>query len=113
MTGLSILEIAPGGTLGDVSDAISAGLIHDVTTVGLVPGSVQILDDSVRPGGFTGPLFDRPDTNRAPLAASFTDLARGEEFTIAITHMKSKGGIGTGDDADAGGASGPPDRAPG
>ncbi|MGC9419811.1 MAG: ExeM/NucH family extracellular endonuclease, partial [Rhodovulum sp.] len=93
----------------DVSDAISVGLIYDATTVGLVPGSVEILDDSVLPGlsgGHTGPLFDGPDTNRAPLAATFTDLASGEDFTVAVTHMKSKGGTGTGDDADAGDGAG-------
>lgn len=85
----------------DTSDAISVGLLYRTDTVALVEGSVEILDDSDLPDlGLTGPIFDGANSNRAPLAATFEDLSTGEDFTVAVTHMKSKGGTGTGGDAD-------------
>lgn len=99
--------VDPGRGFVDTGDAISVGMVYRTDKVTLVPGSVQILDDSVLaslPGDYgTGPVFDGADTNRAPLAASFEyDWPEGAEvFTVAVTHMKSKGGTGTGGDADA------------
>ena len=101
--------VDPGRAYVDVSDAISVGLIYNTETVDLVAGSVEILDDSDLAGlsgTYTTPLFDGPSTNRAPLAATFVDANTGEDFTVAVTHMKSKGGSGTGDDADAGDGAG-------
>lgn len=48
------------------------------------------------------PVFDGPSTNRAALAASFTEIESGAGLTIAVNHFKSKGGNGTGGDADSG-----------
>jgi len=83
-------------------------MIYKVGSVSLVGGSVEILDDSNLDGLGFGTLdddglgvFDGANTNRAPLAATFTDIATGEDFTVAVTHMKSKGGAGTGGNADA------------
>lgn len=83
--------------LGD--DAIAVGFIYKTETIELADGtSVEILDDSV----FSPdqPVFTGPSTSRSPLAATFEEVASGEQLTIAINHFKSKGGNGTGDDAD-------------
>ena len=97
--------VDPGAGFVDTGDAISVGMIYKVASVTLDSSSVDVLTDSDLPGlggdYGTGPVFDGPSTNRAPLAASFTDIETGEDFTIAVTHMKSKGGSGTGGDADA------------
>jgi predicted extracellular nuclease len=93
----------------DVSDAISVGMIYNVNTVSVVANSVEILNDedlAALPGTYSDPVFDGANTNRAPLAATFVDIASGEDFTVAVTHMKSKGGSGTGDDADQGDGAG-------
>ncbi|MBS0123251.1 ExeM/NucH family extracellular endonuclease [Thetidibacter halocola] len=108
--------VDPGRTFVDVSDAISVGMIYRTDVVS-VSGPAQILDDSVLaslPGSYgTDALFDGDSTNRAPLAANFvydyTDLSgapASETFTVAVTHMKSKGGAGLGGDADAGDGAG-------
>ena len=101
--------VDPGRGFVDTGDAISVGMIYKTQSVSLVEGSVEILDDSDLDGlGFgaldddgTG-VFDGPSTNRAPLAATFVDAASGEDFSVAVTHMKSKGGTGEGGNADQG-----------
>ncbi len=96
--------VMPGQTSVDTGDAISVGMIYKPSSVTLTMGSVEILTDSDLaglPGDYgSNPLFDGVSTNRAPLAATFTDNASGEDFTVAVTHMKSKGGTGTDGDAD-------------
>jgi len=99
--------VDPGRTFVDTGDAISVGLIYKPTSVTLTMGSVEILDDSDLDGLGFGALdndgmgvFDGVSTNRAPLAATFVDNESDEDFTVAVTHMKSKGGTGTGDNAD-------------
>jgi len=84
------------------TDAITTGFIYDTRTVDLAAGtSVEILDDTVAGGlGFTTPLFDGVNTNRNTMAATFEELANGEMVTVAVNHFKSKGGSGTGLDAD-------------
>jgi predicted extracellular nuclease len=47
-------------------------------------------------------VFDGSSTNRAPLAVTFEEVSSGELFTVAIAHFKSKGGNGSGDNADIG-----------
>ena len=99
--------VEPGRAFVDTGDAISVGMIYKPDSVTVDFGSVSILDDGVaRDLGFgdllddgTG-IFDGPSTNRAPLAATFTDNATGEDFTVAVTHMKSKGGSGDGGNED-------------
>ncbi|MEM9953116.1 MAG: ExeM/NucH family extracellular endonuclease [Chloroflexota bacterium] len=84
------------------TDAIKVGFIYDITTVGIADGtSPAVLDDSLAGTvGFTAPLFDGENTNRAPLAVTFEDLSTGGEVTIVNNHYKSKGGTGSGADAD-------------
>ncbi|WP_136636732.1 ExeM/NucH family extracellular endonuclease [Pseudooceanicola onchidii] len=101
--------VDPGRGFVDTGDAISVGMIYNVNTVALVADSVHILDDSVvatLSGSYPASLFDGTDTNRAPLAATFVDLASSEDFTVSVVHMKSKGGSGLGDDADQGDGAG-------
>ena len=103
-------SVDPGRPFVDVGDAISVGMIYKTTSVSVLDGSVDILDDTraaelgILPEG--AGVFDGPSTNRAPLAATFLDGATGEDFTVAVTHMKSKGGTGTGTGADADGGDG-------
>ena len=47
-------------------------------------------------------VFDGPSKPCPPIAAILTDPFTGEDSTFAVTHMKSQGGSGTGDNADAG-----------
>ncbi|WP_188152374.1 ExeM/NucH family extracellular endonuclease [Teredinibacter waterburyi] len=80
------------GSLG--SDAISVGIIYRPTTVAKI-GTTAVLDDLE----FTDPLSSGEAKNRAALAQSFQHLASGENFTVAVNHLKSKGSsCGTGDD---------------
>ena len=91
----------PGiGLIG--TDAITTGFIYDTRTVDIAAGTtVEVIDDTVAAGlGFTTPLFDGVNTNRNTMAATFEELASGETVTVAVNHFKSKGGSGTGLDAD-------------
>ena len=108
--GTSYAFVDPGNTFVDTGDAISVGFIYDQNTVALSEGTtVETLTDADLAGlglGGLGTVFDGSDTNRAPLAATFTEVATGGEVTIAVNHFKSKGGTGTGADADAGDGAG-------
>ena len=93
-----------GDTFGDSGDAISVGLIYNAATVKLAEGTtVEVLRDAdlaalgVDPGV---PVFDGSSTNRAPIAATFTELSTGESFSVAVNHFKSKGSPGTAGDGD-------------
>lgn len=87
-------------------DAIAVGFIYDVTSVRVSFGSeVAILDDSDLSAEFLaqstlGRVFNGENTSRAALAVTFEEIATGGEFTAAVNHFKSKGGSGTGADAD-------------
>jgi predicted extracellular nuclease len=78
-------------------DAIMVGLIYDANAVRIAPGTtVEVLTDVDLPGlglDFGNPVFDGAGTSRAPLAATFEEIATGETFTIAVNHFKSKGSI--------------------
>lgn len=97
-------------------DAISVGILYRGDKVALAAGSrVAVLDDRGIPAlvaagllpedflarGTTGGVFDGPNSSRAVLVASLTEIASGETFTLAAVHNKSKSGVGTGLDADA------------
>ena len=96
--------VDPGVPFVDTGDAISVGAIYKTSTVRIAKGtSVEILSDADLPAlGLSGPVFDGENTNRASLAVTFEELATGEALTVAVNHFKSKGGSGTGDDADVG-----------
>ena len=109
--GTSYAFVDPGRAFVDTGDAISNGFIYDTRTVELTYGtSVEILDDSDLPGlglGSLGPLFDGASSNRAALAATFTELATGGSLTLAVNHFKSKGAGGSsGLDEDQGDGAG-------
>jgi predicted extracellular nuclease len=102
--------VDPGRARVDVSDAISTAMIYRTDTVAIAQGTtVAILDDTavdqlalidpeIDPGH---ELFDGVGTNRASLAATFTELASGQSITLATNHFKSKGSVSPfGDNAD-------------
>jgi len=77
---------ATGSQLG--TDAIAVGLIYRAAKVAPV-GSALVLDSSNSPLDTNGqPLFD-DSKNRPALIQTFA--ANGQEFTIAVNHLKSKG----------------------
>ncbi|MEM8617026.1 MAG: ExeM/NucH family extracellular endonuclease, partial [Pseudomonadota bacterium] len=89
------------------SDAIATAFIYKVGTVEVTSGtSTAILSDTDLAGlgitdlGDLGSVFNGSSTNRNPLAVSFTELATGHSFTAVNNHLKSKGGTGTGANAD-------------
>ena len=100
--------VSPEQTFVDTSDAISVGAIYKTATVRIAPGTtVETLTDADLPAldsalGISAPVFDGSSTNRAPLAVTFEEISSGELFTVAIAHFKSKGGSGSGDNADIG-----------
>ncbi|NEP17784.1 MAG: ExeM/NucH family extracellular endonuclease, partial [Leptolyngbya sp. SIO4C1] len=102
--------VEPGRTFVDVSDAISVGAIYKTTSVQLALGTtVEILDDSDLPAlglNFDNAVFDGPSTNRAALAATFEEVATGEQLTVAVNHFKSKGSVNSapGNEAQGDGA---------
>ncbi|WP_424136126.1 ExeM/NucH family extracellular endonuclease, partial [Roseomonas chloroacetimidivorans] len=94
------------GTQHVGGDAIAVGFIYRADKVQLAPGtSVAILDDSdvsadLLAQSTVGGIFNGENTSRAALAVTFQELASGETFTASVNHFKSKGGAGTGADAD-------------
>ncbi|WP_372616859.1 ExeM/NucH family extracellular endonuclease [Falsiroseomonas sp.] len=67
------------------SDAIAVGLIYRNDAVQLAGGTtISILDSGLI-----------AESGRAPIAASFEDLASGEVFTVTVNHFKSKGSAAT------------------
>jgi predicted extracellular nuclease len=93
--------IDPGRNVGD--DAIAVGVIYKPSAVSLAADTtIAVLTDANLPAGFSGSIFSGGNTNRSPLAVTLTENATNERFTLVVNHLKSKGGIGTGADADAG-----------
>ncbi|MFT6452367.1 MAG: putative extracellular nuclease [Halocynthiibacter sp.] len=87
-------------------DAISVGMIYKVASVTVVPGTVDFLTDAdLDPLGFGAldadglGVFEGAGTNRSPLTATFEDIATGEDFSVTVVHLKSKGS-GSGSNAD-------------
>ncbi len=69
------------GTIG--TDAIKVGFIYQPGSI-TTAGSFAILDSSV-----DSRFID--DKNRPALAQTFTEIASGSQFTVAVNHFKSKG----------------------
>ncbi|MEM6609424.1 MAG: ExeM/NucH family extracellular endonuclease [Pseudomonadota bacterium] len=114
-TGEAYDFVDPGTAYGG-SDAIMVGLIYNTNTVEITSGTtVEILTDADLTGlglDFGNPVFDGSGTSRAPLAATFTELATDEDFTVAVNHFKSKGSVSPfGDNAGIGDGSGNNDEA--
>ncbi|CAN5220857.1 hypothetical protein BH20ACT8_BH20ACT8_08660 [soil metagenome] len=80
---------APVDTGAVGPDAIKVAFIYDTATVAL-DGFATL----------SQPPF--PANSRVPVAARFSELATGEDFVPIVNHFKSKGGSGTGDNADQG-----------
>lgn len=92
------------------TDAISAGFIYKPAVVEIAEDSQPaILDDATAAGFaiFTGrdfaedPIFDGVSTNRNSIAVTFTHIETNDAFTAVVNHFKSKGGTGSGANADA------------
>lgn len=69
------------GRLG--TDAITTAFIYKPAAV-TPKGAFEVLDESVDPRFVTS-------KNRPALAQVFTDLASGQDVTVAVNHLKSKG----------------------
>mgnify|MGYP001793672866 CR=1 FL=1 len=98
--------VEPQQSFVDTGDAISVGAIYKTQTVRVASGSTveTLTDEDLDAVGIDSSeaIFDGSSTNRAPLAVTFEEISSGERFTVAIAHFKSKGGNGTGDNADTG-----------
>ncbi len=94
----------------ETEDLIAVGLIYCANTVAQAPGTeLAVLNDTVvtELGLFTRPLFNDFRTNRTPIAATFEELATGEQFTVTVNHFKSKSPSGaSGADQDQGDGAG-------
>jgi uncharacterized protein len=85
--GSSYRYIFPGFGLG--GDAIKCALIYR--------------EQTLEPVGLPATTTTAPfNSNRPPLAQTFREIASGEKFTVVVNHFRSKGGAGTGLDADQG-----------
>lgn len=71
------------------ADAIKVAFIYDTQTVELDGFDIE-------------PPPEFPANSRVPVAARFTEIATGEDVVPIVKHFKSKGGSGTGDNADQG-----------
>lgn len=94
--------VDPGSRFVDSSDAISSGFLYKTSSIEGLVGNVAILRDEDLAGiGIDDsiPIFNGPNTNRASIAASFK-VKGASCVTVALNHLKSKGGSGSGDDAD-------------
>ncbi|WP_428243395.1 ExeM/NucH family extracellular endonuclease [Gynuella sp.] len=80
--------VNPGGKMG--TDSISVGLLYRPAVVTPV-GTTTVLDSTNSPkDGEGNPLFI-DDKNRPSLIQSFTHKATGDQFTVVVNHLKSKG----------------------
>ncbi len=98
LEGTDVWASVDTGVLG--TDVIRVGAIYRTDTVALA-GPHTVLDSSV------DPRFN-DDHHRPTLAQSFTELATGEDLTLVMNHLKSKGSCpsGSGPDADQGDGAG-------
>ena len=90
--GCGTYDLVDTGTTG--TDAIKVALIYRPERVSLF-GPAAVLDTA----GFLDPNNLGTQQNRPAVAQGFTELATGEQLTVAVNHLKSKGsGCGPGDD---------------
>ena len=95
-TGRNYTFVDPGVDYGDTSDAIMVGMIYDADAVKIADGTsvAMLTDNDLSDLGLSfDTVFDGAGTSRAPLAATFTELATGENVTISVNHFKSKGSV--------------------
>src|SRR5690606_19167834 len=86
LEGTDVWASVDTGVLG--TDVIRVGAIYRTDTVALA-GPHTVLDSSV------DPRFN-DDHHRPTLAQSFTELATGEDLTLVMNHLKSKGSCPSG-----------------
>ncbi|KAJ1458400.1 Endonuclease/exonuclease/phosphatase [Pelagophyceae sp. CCMP2097] len=98
------------------TDAIRVDIFYDSNVVDMVGVAASLVDDTA---GWTstdtihyaaadsallsasgGALFTGSSTSRSPLAATFALKSNGAPVTVVVNHLKSKGGSGSGLDAD-------------
>jgi len=100
-------ELDRGQFLG--GDAIANAFLYKPSRVGVATNTtIAALDDAdvaqfnpaLLQRSTTGGVFDGANASRVALAVTFNEVATGEAFTAVINHLKSKGGAGTGADAD-------------
>jgi hypothetical protein len=105
-SGAVYASVDPTGTGGFVgTDAIMAAIIYDSSAVTLVKSEVITYDEPSAAQTFALAEVLNPfvpasarledfDRNRPSVAATFTDNASGETFTVVSSHFKSKGDSG-------------------
>ncbi|WP_353814467.1 ExeM/NucH family extracellular endonuclease [Agromyces sp. SYSU T00266] len=84
---------------GDVYAALDTGIIGtDVITTAFIykPSEVELAGDFAILDESVDPRFDT-DRNRPALAQTFADVETGEEVTVVVNHLKSKGSACSGD----------------
>ncbi|MUN06376.1 ExeM/NucH family extracellular endonuclease [Agromyces luteolus] len=84
---------------GDVYAALDTGVIGtDVITTAFIykPSEVELAGDFAILDESVDPRFDT-DLNRPALAQTFADVETGEEVTVVVNHLKSKGSACAGD----------------
>jgi predicted extracellular nuclease/2',3'-cyclic-nucleotide 2'-phosphodiesterase (5'-nucleotidase family) len=92
-------------------DAIAVGFIYKPAKVTVAFNTtIETLGDSdlaaigqssLLAQSSVGAIFDGANTSRNALAVTWSETMTGEHFTTVVNHFKSKGGAGTGADADA------------
>ncbi|WP_430647078.1 ExeM/NucH family extracellular endonuclease [Agromyces sp. GXS1127] len=81
VVGAGTYDLVSTGVLG--TDVITTAFIYKPSEVELA-GDFAVLDETV------DPRFDT-DRNRPALAQTFADVESGEEVTVVVNHLKSKG----------------------
>ncbi|PUB17563.1 ExeM/NucH family extracellular endonuclease [Yoonia sediminilitoris] len=99
-SGASYAFAAPDTGTGFVgTDAISTAIIYDENAVRLVYTEALVFDEASAQTTYDlasviDPGFGDFQRNRPSVAATFEDLATGEQFTVVSSHFKSKGSSG-------------------
>ncbi|MGH1368032.1 MAG: ExeM/NucH family extracellular endonuclease [Maritimibacter sp.] len=111
-TGANYDYVDPTGDKGFVgSDAIMTGILFDANAVTLSHADYIEFDEPSAEATFAaadaiasalGLSFNDYQRNRPSVAATFTEIATGQSFTIVSSHFKSKGDSGLQSIADAG-----------
>lgn len=92
------------------TDAIAAGFMYKPAVVEIAEGSFPAILNDATASGFdvftsrdfsADPIFDGLSSNRNSIAVTFNHIATNDAFTAVVNHFKSKGGNGSGANADA------------
>lgn len=76
-------------------------VLYDTNKLELVGHAILVdagVNSSLLSQSVSGIIFD--GLSRVPLAATFRSISSGRALTVVVNHFKSKGGTGTGGDAD-------------